>query len=120
MLSSEAFAKILEQCQNDYDRVLIDSPPVMPVTDARIIGAQVDVTLLVVRANKSTRRSSQQARDGLLSVNAGLLGVVVNDVSRKDGRYGYYSGHGYYGSYYGKTGGRSKIETTRTPPQAEG
>ncbi|MCK5000346.1 MAG: polysaccharide biosynthesis tyrosine autokinase [Anaerohalosphaera sp.] len=109
MLNSEAFARMLKQFRNDFDRVIIDSPPVMPVTDSRIIGAQTDITLLVVRANKSTRRASQQARDGLLSVNAGLLGVVVNDVSKQDGRYGYYSGHGYYGSYYGKSGGRSKI-----------
>ena len=109
MLNSDAFARILKQFKNDYDRVIIDSPPVMPVSDSRIIGAQTDVTLLVVRANKSTRRASQQARDGLLSVNSALFGVIVNDVSKSDGKYGYYSGHGYYGSYYGKSGGRSKI-----------
>ena len=61
-----------------------------------------DVTLLVLRAEKSTRKHSQQARDGLLSVGAHVLGAIVNDVHRNRERYGYYSGYGYrnYG-YYG-------------------
>ena len=99
MLNSESFAKLLELLSNKYDRVIIDSPPVMPVTDAQILGATCDITILVLRAEKSTRKTSQQARDGLLSVGAHLLGVVVNDVPRKS-RYGYYGGYGYYG-YYG-------------------
>ncbi len=72
----------------------------MPVTDAQILGAICDITLLVLRAEKSTRKFSQQARDGLLSVGAHILGAVVNDVSRKNGRYGYYSSYSYYG--YGR------------------
>jgi Mrp family chromosome partitioning ATPase len=61
--------------------------------------------LLVLRAEKSTRRLSQQARDVLLSVGAHILGVVVNDVSPKRGRYGYYSGYSRYGGYgYGSYG----------------
>jgi succinoglycan biosynthesis transport protein ExoP len=99
MLNSESFAKILELLSNKYDRVVIDSPPVMPVTDAQILAAICDITLLVLRAEKSTRKTSQQARDGLMSVGAHILGAVVNDVSKKS-HYGYYSGYGYYG-YYG-------------------
>jgi Mrp family chromosome partitioning ATPase len=76
----------------------------MPVTDSQILAAICDITLLVLRAEKSTRKISQQARDGLLSVGARILGAVVNDVSRKSGRYGYYSGYGYsYGyDHYGR------------------
>lgn len=100
ILNSKSFAKLIKNLSDKYDRVIIDSPPVLPVTDAQILAAISDVTLLVLSADKSTRKSSRQARDGLLSVGAHLLGVVVNNVSKK-GRYGYYSGSGYYDSNYG-------------------
>ena len=92
ILNSKSFVKLLEDLSNRYDRVIIDSPPVMPVTDSQILAAVSDITLLVLRADKSNRKISQQARDGLMSVGARILGVVVNDVS-KSSSYGYY---GYY------------------------
>ncbi len=102
ILNSDSFAKLLELLSNRYDRVIIDSPPVMPVTDAQILAAICNITLLVLRAEKSTRKTSQQARDGLVSVGAHILGAVVNDVSKKS-HYGYYSGYGYYNFYgYGR------------------
>ena len=115
MLNSESFAKLLELLSNKYDRVIIDSPPVMPVTDAQILGATCDITLLVLRAEKSTRKTSQQARDGLLSVGAHLLGAVVNDVPRKS-RYGYYyGGYGYHYGYYGDGHRKKKKASDRKP-----
>jgi Mrp family chromosome partitioning ATPase len=68
---------------------------------------------LVLKAETSTRRHSQQARDSLLSVGAHILGAIVNDVSQKRGHYGYYSDYGYYRgygyhSYYGYYGDREK------------
>jgi len=87
----------LKGLSEQYDRVIIDSPPVGPVADSQILAAICDVTLLVLRAEKSTRRGSQQARDSLVSVGGHLLGAVVNDVPRKRGRYGHYGSYGYYG-----------------------
>ena len=113
MLNSDSFAQLLEILSDKYDRIVIDSPPVMPVTDAQILGAVCDITLLVLRAEKSTRKTSQQARDGLLSVGAHILGVVVNDVPKKS-RYGYYSGYGYYG-YYGYGHSKKKKVGDRKP-----
>jgi capsular exopolysaccharide synthesis family protein len=105
LLNSDVFAETLKNLSERYDRVIIDSPPVTPVADSQVLGALCNVTLLVLRAEKSTRRLSQQARDALLSVGAHILGVVVNDVSPKRGRYGYYSGYGRYGGYgYGSYG----------------
>jgi capsular exopolysaccharide synthesis family protein len=101
LLNSDAFAEILKNLSERYDRIIIDSPPVTPVADSQILGALCNVTVLVLRAEKSTRRISQQARDALLSVGARILGVVVNDVSPKRGYYGYYSGYGRYGGYGG-------------------
>jgi len=111
MLNSSTFRKILGVLSTRYDRIVIDSPPVMPVTDTHILAVFCDVTLLVLKADKSTRKVSQQARDGLLSVGARLLGVVVNATNRKKGNYGYYSGYGYYGNgrYGHKTSEKGKI-----------
>ncbi|MHC4167160.1 MAG: GumC family protein [Planctomycetota bacterium] len=102
-LNSKRFADALEILSDRYDRIIVDAPPVMPVTDAQILAAICDVTLLVLRAEKSTRKTSQQARDGLLSVGANILGALVNDVPKK-GSYGYYSSYGYK---YGNGGGRN-------------
>jgi succinoglycan biosynthesis transport protein ExoP len=99
IINSKSFSKLIKDLSERYDRVIIDSPPILPVTDAQILAAISDVTLLVLRAGKSTRKSSRLARDGLLSVGAQLLGVVVNNASKK-GRYGYYSGYGYYQGNY--------------------
>ena len=104
LLNSDEFEKILKNLSEKYDRIIIDSPPVAPVADSQILSAICDITLLVLRAEKSTRRLSQQTRDGLLSVGARILGAIVNDVPRKHGRYGYGSygyGYGKYGTYYG-------------------
>jgi len=68
ILNSNSFAKVLKLLSNKYDRIIIDSPPVTPVTDAQILAAICDITLMVLRADKSTRKLSQQARDGLLSM----------------------------------------------------
>lgn len=96
ILQSRAFSRLIEQLEERFDHIVIDSPPVMPVTDARILGALCDLTVLVLRAQKSSRRISMQARDSLASVGARVLGVVVNDVPRSRGGYGYGYGYGYY------------------------
>ncbi len=100
ILNGQAFADLLEGLERKYDHIVIDSPPVAPVTDARILGALCDETILVVRAEKSTRRLTEIARDSLLSVGANLLGVIVNDVPRRREGYGYYSAYGYGYRYY--------------------
>lgn len=99
MLNSSDFENVLKALVDQYDRIIVDSPPVMSVTDARILAALCDVTLLVLKADRSTKRISQQACDSLLSVGANLLGIVVNEVSKKSSLYGYSSvcSYGYYG-----------------------
>jgi len=101
ILNSQPFADVLERLEQKFDIILIDSPPVLPVTDARILGAIADMTILVLRAEKSTRKGTQHAADCLLNVGAKLFGSVVNDVPRKRGGYGYYYGGYQYGGYGG-------------------
>lgn len=97
MLSSTAFSEIVNSLRQQYDRIIIDSPPVTAVTDSHILAAMSDSTLLVIKAESATKRLSQQARDTLMSVGANLYGVIVNAVSKKQNRYGYYS-YKYYGT----------------------
>lgn len=107
IIGSQAFNEVVRHLAKEYDRVLIDSPPVAAVTDPLILAAQCDATILVLRADQSMRRVSVQARDNLASVEARMLGVVVNDVPLKSGRYGYYGGYGY--RYHSQSGnGRNK------------
>jgi capsular exopolysaccharide synthesis family protein len=80
ILNSESFVTVVEGLSSVYDHVLIDSPATSTCSDARIVGATCDGTLLVVRAEKSNRRQAEDARDGLLSVGATILGVVVNEL----------------------------------------
>lgn len=81
----------------------------LPVADSHILSAICDVTILVLRADLSTRKDSQHARDTLVNVGARIIGAIVNDVSIKCGRYGYgsYGGYGTYGhtQYYGHNAG---------------
>jgi capsular exopolysaccharide synthesis family protein len=85
MLNSPMFSELLENLAEKYDQIIIDSPPVMGLADARIVAASCDVTVLVLRAGKSTRKLSILAMEGLAGVGANVIGIIVNDVSRRDG-----------------------------------
>jgi len=106
LLNNGYFADMLTKLRERYDRIVIDSPPVMPVADARVIAALGDTTILVLRAERSTRRLSVAARNELWQVRATRIGVVVNGVpTRKSGYGGYGYGYGYgYGTPYSQYG----------------
>jgi capsular exopolysaccharide synthesis family protein len=90
LLNSSAFARILDELPQRYDRILLDSPPVIPVTDSSILAARCDATILVLKAGTSKRKVAQEACNKLLGVGATILGAVVNAVPRGEDRYGYY------------------------------
>jgi capsular exopolysaccharide synthesis family protein len=95
LLNSQRFIEVVEELMDRYDHVIIDSPPVMAVTDARIIAASCDVTILVLRADRTDRKMCEMSRDGLASVGANLVGLVMNYVPPGTG---IYSGDAaYYG-----------------------
>lgn len=96
ILNSREFGELVDSLAAKYDHILFDSPPVNAVTDARILGAVSDATILVLRADKSTRKSGEHARNALLGVGARVLGVIVNDAPQRKG----YEVYG--GSYYGQ------------------
>ena len=98
LLDSQALLDLLGETARRYDQVLIDSPPVTLVSDARVLAASCDAAILVLRHDRSTRRGAQLAWNALSSVGANLLGVIVNDLARQKDGHGYnYYGYGRYG-----------------------
>jgi capsular exopolysaccharide synthesis family protein len=83
ILNSREFGEALESLSDKYDCVVLDSPPVEAVADARIIAASCDATLIVLKAQTAHRRTTEHTRDSLTSVGARVLGVVVNDLPRR-------------------------------------
>jgi len=106
IFSSHRMHHILEQLRDAYDLVIIDSPPVMAVTDARIIGRLVDKTLFVVRWGKTPAKVVRTALHQLQHYGTDLAGIVLQQVDlQRYGRFGYdssgyYYHHGRYGKYY--------------------
>jgi capsular exopolysaccharide synthesis family protein len=99
LLHTERFRQILTQCRGNYDRVVLDSPPIGPVTDPAIIGSMTDGVVLVLRAGHTTRDAAQFARRQLGDAGARILGLVMNQTDRKGSGYGYGYGYGYYARY---------------------
>jgi succinoglycan biosynthesis transport protein ExoP len=105
LLASRHLPRLLEQLTNEGFMVLIDSPPVLPVTDAMVLSKRVDATLLVSVAGETTRKEVSRAVELLEQVNAPLVGAVLNGVT-DEGTYGY--AYGYYTSApNGTTGARA-------------
>lgn len=96
MLSSNRMKSFLEEMKNVYDYIVLDTPPVIAVTDAQILSTMADGVLLVASSGEVEREALIRAKDLLQRVNANILGVVLNKVEVKGRRgYGYYY---YYGS----------------------
>lgn len=85
----ESFVKLLKL---NYDYVIIDTPPIMAVTDSRILAAKADATLMVVRSGKTKANVIHRAYEELIKVGANVIGSIINDLDtdRKDTYYYYY------------------------------
>ncbi|GIQ94210.1 CpsD/CapB family tyrosine-protein kinase [Lactiplantibacillus plantarum] len=94
LLASDRMTEFLTVATRKLDLVIVDAPPILPVTDARILAGQVDGTVLVVRQNFVEKVAVRQAVSALKNARAQLLGTIFNDVDIKTHGYGY----GYYGT----------------------
>ena len=102
MLTSAEFPKLLQDLAEKFDFVIVDTPPVLPVTDPAIISNFVDTIFMVLRIRKGVQVNARRAVEALETVNASLDGVIVNGLRRKDGfggKSGYGSAYGQYGTY---------------------
>jgi polysaccharide biosynthesis transport protein len=96
-LQSEAFSTLLKELARRYDRIVIDSPPSLVVSDGAILSTQVDGVVFVVRASKTQREMARKAVRSITDVSGKLVGVVLNAFDfRRPGYGGYY----YYQSHY--------------------
>lgn len=94
MMGSKRMTAIIAQLREMYDIILIDTPPLLAVTDAQIVAAKSDGVIMVVDQGKVKREIAAKAVKNLESVNARILGVVLNNVKRKANEEAYYY---YYG-----------------------
>jgi len=97
LLLSDRAASVITALQSQCDLLLIDCPPVLPVTDAVAMSQRVQGTIVVVAAGATGRRELRRTIEVLRQVNAPLLGTVVNGITRGDSGYGY--GYGYGDGY---------------------
>ena len=105
LLTSEEFPQLLATLKAEFDFVLIDTPPLLAVTDPAIVGAHADLMYLVMRIRKGARTNALEARKIIAAMGGSIAGVVINGLRRQDqksynygGRYGYqYGGYKAYG-----------------------
>ena len=105
ILDSNRMFKLLEQVRERYDYVVLDAPPVLPVTDAQILAPKADINLIVIEPCRVPEKAALQMVESLRSVDAKITGIILNDKSGRGfkyyGNYSYY-GNKYYRGYYGE------------------
>jgi capsular exopolysaccharide synthesis family protein len=110
LLQSEAFGQLLTELTRRFDRVVLDSPPVVPVTDAAILSTRADGTVLVVRAFETKKDLVKLALRSIRDVGGRLVGTVLNAVDLGRHEYGYRQ---YY--YYKRDGYLEPPEAPQKP-----
>lgn len=95
LLSSASMQGLLRQWREEYDFIVVDSSPVLSVTDAVMLSVEVDAVILVVRAGQTAIGALRRSRDLLLNVKADLLGIVLNAADLSSADYYYYSSAKY-------------------------
>jgi polysaccharide biosynthesis transport protein len=104
IFASQRFYDFLKELRGHYDHIIIDTPPILAVPDARIIGANSDANIYIVKWNETTRAQVYQGLDMLSGIGVGITGLVLNQIDSKKmkffdyaGQYGHNAnGSGYY------------------------
>ncbi len=99
LMGSEKMAKIISGAKEIVDVVVIDSPPVLAVTDSVSLAPKVDGVLLILKPGVTNMAAARQSVEQLRRVGANLLGVVLNEVDISRSKYAYYQYKGYYVAY---------------------
>ncbi|MFC1548331.1 GumC family protein [Candidatus Omnitrophota bacterium] len=112
LLGSKKMSGLLAQLEERYDRIIIDTPPVLAVTDAVVLSGKVDGTIIVVKAGETNRNAVIKTKEIIESVqSSNLIGAVLNmvETGKTGGHYYYYH---YYGKKYGHYGQEKKEQTS--------
>jgi polysaccharide biosynthesis transport protein len=101
LLASSNMRDVLAQLREQYDHIVVDTPPSLSVTDAVVLSPRADAVILVIRSGQTKKQSLRRARDILTQVGAKVIGVLLNavDLSSPDYYY-YYEYQGKYAQYY--------------------
>ena len=105
LLSGDRFGALIADLLGEYDHVLVDSPPILGLSDAPVISRAVEGCVLVVEAEGVAVRGIRSSIERLRMVGAHIFGVILTKVDQKTDGYGYGYGYGYGGRRYGDTGG---------------
>lgn len=108
LIGSQRMQKMIERARETFDYVLIDSPPVLIVTDTLLLSAMVDGVILVIKSGVARVDATREAKGKLENVGAKIVGAVLNKVNMSSDDYYYYS---YY--YYHQGGGESKKKSKK-------
>ena len=100
LLSSIRMEELLYEIQTTSETVIIDTPPVLSVTDSSVLIPYIDGILLVVQVGQTHNSAITQAVDNLRQVGANIVGLVVNGIKFSGSRYSYYYRSRYYSNYY--------------------
>ncbi len=101
ILNSRRMTEMITEVKSRFDLVLVDSPPILGVSDASVISSEVDHTMIVIQHRKLPRKLLQRVKQSVEAVGGDIIGVVLNNVDvRSDTEYQYYTS--YY-SYYSPT-----------------
>jgi len=94
LLASKMMEDLISELSQEYDWVLFDTPPVLAVTDAQILGSRCDGAILVLRSHETEKKQLLKAKELLDKANINLIGTIINGVDQKELSYSYY----YYGA----------------------
>jgi capsular exopolysaccharide synthesis family protein len=95
MLGSQTMHDLLEQCRGIYTHIVMDSPPLLSVTDSVVLAREADAVVMIVRHGKSSKHALRRGRDLLVRSGSRLTGIVLNAVDLSSPEY--YAYYGYYG-----------------------
>jgi len=114
LLSQPLAASLIRWLKDSYDFVLIDSPPVMGVTDSRILATLADAVILVVRSHATPKQIVRRTHEDFRQIGARVIGVVLNSADIHSTDYDYYGYYSYYKSYYLEDGHKDKSTPSKT------
>lgn len=123
LFETAEFDKLIDKLKDEYDYILVDTPPVKVVTDAVIISKNVSGVVLTVRENQTTYEMLETSLNSLNTVGVKILGVIVRDCDATRKKYGYSKGSYYRKGYkygYGKRGCNEYNYSDDTDEDAEG
>ena len=114
ILGSKRMKELLDKLRLDFNKIIIDSPPIAAVTDSSILAKSADGVVLVVRAGETAREIVRTGVEQLKGIGAHVLGAVLNGVDTANDSYYYYQ---YYYYYYGEDGQTKKGARTKRKPE---